>query len=291
MKTILKFAVAGAALASAAAHATVALPTDTGGGDLMLFVQDTAVANTVYARDTGISVDSLFPASAAVPGASYTGPIAKTLAAGAVNVTADANLTAFLSAHAADLAAGKIQWAVEAGSYSGALLPGALQAPGAARFLTTTSLDISHVTQVGSSQLANSYVNLTADMNLLNAFGGAGATAIGSAKSTVATGDGIWGTANGTSGNQNWYGAGPDTTATLMSSTGATAQAFYGLTGGGKSKPGEVFTFGQLQLSSDGTLSNVTSVSPVPLPAAVWLFGSGLLGLVGVGRRRSVSAV
>ena len=29
-------------------------------------------------------------------------------------------------------------------------------------------------------------------------------------------------------------------------------------------------------------------VSPVPVPAAAWLFGSGLLGLVGVARRRSV---
>ena len=30
----------------------------------------------------------------------------------------------------------------------------------------------------------------------------------------------------------------------------------------------------------------ITSASPVPVPAAVWLFGSGLLGLVGVARRR-----
>ena len=27
-------------------------------------------------------------------------------------------------------------------------------------------------------------------------------------------------------------------------------------------------------------------VAPVPVPAAVWLFGSGLLGLLGVARRR-----
>jgi hypothetical protein len=33
-------------------------------------------------------------------------------------------------------------------------------------------------------------------------------------------------------------------------------------------------------------LSIVTDVSAVPVPAAVWLFGSGLLGLVGVARRK-----
>jgi hypothetical protein len=35
----------------------------------------------------------------------------------------------------------------------------------------------------------------------------------------------------------------------------------------------------------DAVIDNV-SVSAVPVPAAVWLFGSGLLGLVGVARRR-----
>jgi len=34
------------------------------------------------------------------------------------------------------------------------------------------------------------------------------------------------------------------------------------------------------------SLTVVTYVSTVPVPAAVWLFGSGLLGLIGVGRRR-----
>ncbi len=41
------------------------------------------------------------------------------------------------------------------------------------------------------------------------------------------------------------------------------------------------------RLDTDGTLTyGVPAVSAVPIPAAVWLFGSGLLGLVGVARRK-----
>lgn len=38
--------------------------------------------------------------------------------------------------------------------------------------------------------------------------------------------------------------------------------------------------------STSGQISFATTPSTVPVPAAVWLFGSGLLGLVGVARRR-----
>jgi len=34
---------------------------------------------------------------------------------------------------------------------------------------------------------------------------------------------------------------------------------------------------------------NFTSVTLIPLPAAVWLFGSGLLGLIGIARRRKAA--
>jgi hypothetical protein len=40
--------------------------------------------------------------------------------------------------------------------------------------------------------------------------------------------------------------------------------------------------------SSTGQIAFSTTPSAVPVPAAVWLFGSGLLGLVGVARRRKV---
>jgi hypothetical protein len=44
-------------------------------------------------------------------------------------------------------------------------------------------------------------------------------------------------------------------------------------------------------LSATGDLVyQVPGTSPVPLPAAVWLLGSGLLGLLGVGRRKVLAA-
>ena len=40
--------------------------------------------------------------------------------------------------------------------------------------------------------------------------------------------------------------------------------------------------------TSGATTSFSGNITPIPVPAAVWLFGSGLLGLVGVARRKSV---
>lgn len=37
------------------------------------------------------------------------------------------------------------------------------------------------------------------------------------------------------------------------------------------------------------TLTSLTGISPVPIPAAAWLFGTALIGLVGFGKRRKVA--
>ena len=48
----------------------------------------------------------------------------------------------------------------------------------------------------------------------------------------------------------------------------------------------------QLAFHNDGFVDNagsafhLVSTSAVPVPAAVWLFGSGLIGLIGVARRK-----
>ena len=44
-------------------------------------------------------------------------------------------------------------------------------------------------------------------------------------------------------------------------------------------------TPGSANIVGSGNCS-VTSVSAVPLPAAAWLFGSGIIGLVGLARRK-----
>jgi hypothetical protein len=51
---------------------------------------------------------------------------------------------------------------------------------------------------------------------------------------------------------------------------------------------GEDFT--TLQTATLGQALRGVAIAPVPLPPSVWLFGSGVLALVGVARRRTVRA-
>jgi hypothetical protein len=64
----------------------------------------------------------------------------------------------------------------------------------------------------------------------------------------------------------------------------------YNLIGINNSVAGTLFT---IDLNNDGTasvqtLANEASVTPTPIPAAAWLLGSGLMGLVGLRRRKQV---
>lgn len=78
----------------------------------------------------------------------------------------------------------------------------------------------------------------------------------------------------------NYSSAGFATSGRSMELTGAAmVDANYSLTG-------TSFTYGLGDIGTPGTAGSFTPAA-VPLPAAAWLFGSGLAGLMGIGRKRS----
>ena len=64
----------------------------------------------------------------------------------------------------------------------------------------------------------------------------------------------------------------------------------YSIAYSGRVPPGDPSGFGNVayRVSMSGTIT-APPVSEVPVPAAVWLFGSGLVGLVGVARRKKAA--
>jgi hypothetical protein len=100
---------------------------------------------------------------------------------------------------------------------------------------------------------------------------------------------GIFGTTNSTyDSSSNLYNTGVD----QLFAIGGTS-TLYGLTGNGASATaGEAFGYklGTAQFTSGDVLTFTGNSAAVPIPAAVWLFGSGLLGLLGIGRRNRQSA-
>jgi hypothetical protein len=69
------------------------------------------------------------------------------------------------------------------------------------------------------------------------------------------------------------------------------AEASYGNSAGITSF--ELFETGSDELITDWALTSESGefgfYNPVPVPAALWLFGSGLLGLIGISRRKKTA--
>jgi len=82
------------------------------------------------------------------------------------------------------------------------------------------------------------------------------------------------------------FNAGEDLVYTITG-TGITADSFnfFGEPGPGEGNPGPYLSVARFQ-STGPDQEGSDWVGAVPVPAAVWLFGSGLLGLVGIARRR-----
>ncbi len=265
MNTILKLTVGGAlALGAVSANAAIGTPTN-GSSDAILFGEVLNGSSVVasYAGDTGISITNL-----------ANGTNTTTLA-----LSGDANLSALFNA---DAAGDTLYWAVEGGQFQNNGTAGTyVKVPGYAQFVTTTANNsLSQLSGKTTTNLSAWASGLNTEMPTLNTNLATdtknGGNSIEGASTSAA---GLW-DLNTPSDISGWYSNGP-----LTGNTALTANLYY-VTGGGTTTSKVSNTnIDTLSLSANGL--SIAAVSAVPLPPAVWLLGSGLLGLAGIARRKS----
>jgi hypothetical protein len=278
MKNVLKLAMVGSALAASSAFAVTVDPA-TGNGEFVLYARDT-VTNVTFAKGLVTQINAVTGGSRAeiaADGAYSYGTSSLSYTLPPVDLSTDANWNTFKSNAGADA----IVWTVLAGDSQQAL-----NQAGAERYAITTAVDMT----VGSPNPPSN----SALRSVWSSLHGLQTDTLGTG---AATGDGasIIQAANAGFGWGNPSGL--DSTANTMFSTSGvsnenalgSAGNFYFITSttGGSSAIGRLYKLGTLELDANGHLF---VPSTVPLPAAVWLFGSGLLGLVGIGRRKQVVA-
>jgi hypothetical protein len=249
-------------MGAVAAHASIALPSS-GASDAILFaevINSAGGAVASYAGDTGVSVNSL------VAGLSGSTTV----------LGSDANLAKLF---AADVTGDTLEWAVMAGQYTVAVTPANFGVKGNAKFITTTTNSSTSQVVLDASGNITHWVTLGTDISTINSLSGGASSIEGATPATA----GQWDYNLPSSTASQWYGNGPVTANTL----GTTANLFY-VTGNGGA-------LSKVAVSNPNTeTATLTAAglvlaggSTVPLPAAVWLFGSGLLGLAGIARRKS----
>jgi hypothetical protein len=265
MNTIAKVSVASAlALGYVSAHASgINVPGTTAASDVMLFaevVSGTTVLGS-YAGDTQVTVGNALPTSTN----------------GLISASSDANLATLISL---GLSAGNtIEWGVMGGQWASV---GNVTAGDT--YLTTLAIPagLALTTGVNASAWSN---GLQATLQSVAANAATGANSVFA--STVVKG-GVWDATDAvtaTSNASNWYDNGSSNVV-----VGLGSSTLYDVTSGTSITKNTVTADGTLTLTANGlTYTAQGSGSPVPLPAAIWLLGSGLLGLAGVGRRKAAA--
>jgi hypothetical protein len=240
--------------ATQSANATSAT-TSPGPSELLLAVVDTTTGSTYY-RDLGVSTSG--------------GTTAPNIASFSQTLN-DSNWTAFLSASGSD----PLVYAVVGGAH-----PSLPSASNPNNFVTTTgSNPAGSITRSNVNNWAQIDTFILQPLNLSNA-------------SDTSTANNNTYFANAADGNntlplflaqsmQNWKGFGPTNTQSVGQNS-----FFYDVIAANGFGTATTSLLGTFNLTGN-TLTYTAAGGPtVPLPAAVWLLGSGLLGLAGVGRRR-----
>jgi hypothetical protein len=275
MKFNLKtLAIAAALVAAGSANAAFTsggLSGTTGNSTLGLFAWDT-VTKSFYLRDLGYTMNTFLPDSGAsiTPTGELTPVFDKTPEAGLSFTNSDASFSSWLST----VTPGNVRWLVAASDSLGTGTTNRVRQIGSisttATFVTPSNAALGNGT-AGINQFANATpgisttgsLSVTQNTNLGGSFLGQG-----SAGSLAAT---LGGTAN----LYYW---------TRSANSGTSATAFQ------QSFANSANT-AVLSLASNGDFSYALApVSAVPLPAAAWLMGAGLVGLGGMVRRRKAAA-
>jgi hypothetical protein len=272
MNTLAKIGVASAlAMGYVTAHAGAVIPSSSNPGDVFLFADVISGGSVIgaFAADTTVTVNG----ATGVTGNLTNG---QTLYGSTTNL---ASLIALGSQ-----AGNTIQWAVMGG--------GGQQTTNTLQFVTTdTNSTLGTLTGRKGGNLGSWVTGMTNTATLLNTntggpvAGGPGGSA--DIFATSASGAANWDPTILTANASNWYSNGPTN---LVNGLGTSA-TLYGVTGDSVTSTNLVKTtaLGNVTLTAAGLVFS-TAAAPVPLPAAIWLLGSGLLGLFGIGRRKTIAA-
>jgi hypothetical protein len=267
MNPILKASIAAAiTLGAVSAHAAgFAVPTTSNPGDLVLFAEVLNSSGSIvgsYAGDTGVTV---------------LGTQAAISANQTASMSDGGNLSKLL---ALDTGTNTLVWSIQGGGQLSAN-DYELADAGAAQFVTTAANNNTGQMGARPSGSLDTWAGITNTTLALNKNSGNASSVFG----TAAASAGIFDTTGTAANPSNWYLSGG---ATGVSGLGA--YNLYGITGT-TTGPVALSLLGTATLSASGVTFGAASSggTTVPLPAAIWLLGSGLLGLAGVGRRKAVA--
>jgi hypothetical protein len=273
MNTIVKASVASAlALGYVSAHASIAQVSSYSAGDVLLFAEVLNSSNAVvgsYAGDTGVKI---------------TDVTSGTVTSFSLNASSDTALQSMLTAGQA--AGNHIVWSVQGG---GGLI-GDTQYGDTGAFAGVTTATSNPPTQLAgrTGSNLNGWAALSATITAVQTNAGAGNNSV---YASSAAGGGIWDATTVSNNVANWFSNGAPTAVNGLNSSLGSSYNLYGVTGGGTATDKILLTtLGSVSLTASGLSFTAGGTAPVPLPAAVWLLGSGLVGLAGVGRRKAKAA-